>query len=121
MTEADNRIVTPAAGERRATPLPFSRPTIEEDEIAEVVDSLRSGWITTGPMVVRFEELFLQRLGVTQAVAVNSATAGLHLAVAALNLPPEDEVIVPASTWAATANVVELCGARTVFADVDAD
>ena len=121
MTNAEPRSVAPAMGGRRATPLPFSRPTIEEDEIAEVVDSLRSGWITTGPKVVRFEELFLQRLGVTQAVAVNSATAGLHLAVAALNLRPEDEVIVPALTWAATANVVELCGARTVFADVDPD
>jgi UDP-4-amino-4-deoxy-L-arabinose-oxoglutarate aminotransferase len=104
---------------RRATPLPFSRPTIEEDEIAEVVDSLRSGWITSGPKVVRFEELFKQRLGVTQAVALNSATAGLHLAVAALGLKPGDEVIVPAITWAATANVVELCGATTVFADLD--
>jgi len=106
---------------RRANPLPFSRPTIEADEIEEVVDSLRSGWITTGPKVARFEELFVARLGVTQAVAVNSATAGLHLAVAALDLRPEDEVIVPAITWAATANVVELCGARTVFADVDPD
>src|SRR5262245_63527245 len=119
MTDADDRNGAPVAGGRRATPLPFSRPTIEDDEIAEVVDSLRSGWITTGPKVIRFEELFLKRLGVTQAVAVNSATAGLHLAVAALGLQPDDEVIVPAITWAATANVVELCGARTVFADLD--
>jgi len=104
---------------RRRTPLPFSRPTIEDDEIAEVVDSLRSGWITSGPKVERFEALFRERLGVSQAVAVNSATAGLHLAVAALGLRPGDEVIVPAITWAATANVVELCGGRTVFADVD--
>ena len=107
------------SGPRRELPLAFSRPTIEDDEIAEVVDSLRSGWITTGPKVERFEALFRERLGVSQAVAVNSATAGLHLAVAALGLKPGDEVIVPAITWAATANVVELCGARTVFADVD--
>lgn len=104
---------------RRATALAFSRPTIEDDEIAEVVDCLRSGWITSGPKVERFEALFRQRLGVSQAVAVNSATAGLHLAVAALGLAPGDEVIVPAITWAATANVVELCGGRTVFADLD--
>jgi dTDP-4-amino-4,6-dideoxygalactose transaminase len=106
---------------RRETFLPFSRPTIEAEEIAEVTDSLKSGWITTGPKTARFEELFRKRLGVEQALAVNSATAGLHMAVAALNLKPGDEVIVPPLTWAATANVVELCGARTVFADVDAD
>ena len=106
---------------QRAAALPFSRPTIEDDEIAEVVDSLRSGWITSGPKVERFEALFRERLGVGQAVAVNSATAGLHLAVATLDLKPGDEVIVPAITWAATANVVELCGGRAVFADVDAE
>jgi UDP-4-amino-4-deoxy-L-arabinose-oxoglutarate aminotransferase len=104
---------------RRGSFLQFSRPTIEDEEVAEVVDSLRSGWITSGPKVARFEEMFRQRLGVEHAVAVNSATAGLHLAVAALNLGPADEVIVPPITWAATANVVELCGGRTVFADVD--
>jgi len=104
---------------RRGSFLQFSRPTIEDDEVAEVVDSLRSGWITSGPKVARFEEAFRQRLGVEHAVAVNSATAGLHLAAAVLNLTPGDEVIVPPITWAATANVVELCGGRTVFADVD--
>ena len=87
----------------------------------EVVDSLRSGWITTGPKVGQFEEAFRNRLGVENAIAVNSATAGLHLAVASLNLRPGDEVIVPSITWAATSNVVELCGGRTVFADVDAE
>jgi len=106
---------------RRDAFLPFSRPTIEDDEVAEVVDSLRTGWITTGPKVARFEELFRQRLGMAHAIAVNSATAGLHLAVAALDLRPGDEVIVPPITWAATANVVELCGGRTTFADVDPD
>lgn len=100
-------------------PIPFSRPTIEDDEVAEVVDSLRSGWITSGPKVEKFEAAFRERLGVDHAVAVNSATAGLHVAVASLDLQPDDEVIVPTLTWASTANVVELCGARTVFADVD--
>jgi UDP-4-amino-4-deoxy-L-arabinose-oxoglutarate aminotransferase len=105
--------------QRRAQFLPFSRPTIGSEEEAEVLATLRSGWITSGPRVQRFEALFRERLGVEQAVAVNSATAGLHLAVAALDLGPEDEVIVPSITWASTANVVELCGARVVFADVD--
>ncbi|MEZ6187831.1 MAG: aminotransferase class I/II-fold pyridoxal phosphate-dependent enzyme [Planctomycetota bacterium] len=99
--------------------IPFSRPTIDQPEIDEVVDSLRSGWITSGPKVERFEALFRERLGVAHAIAVNSATAGLHLAVACLDLEPGDEVIVPSLTWASTANVVELCGGRTVFADVD--
>lgn len=101
--------------------LPFSRPTIEEDEIAEVVDSLRSGWITTGPKVGRFEELFRRRLGVPHAIAVSSATAGLHILLHALGVGPGDEIVVPALTWPSTSNVVELLGARTVFADVDPD
>lgn len=101
--------------------LPFSRPTLEDDEIAEVVDSLRSGWITTGPKVGRFEDLFRERLGVPHAVAVSSATAGLHILMHALGVGPGDEVVVPALTWPATANAVELLGARTVFADVDRD
>lgn len=103
----------------RTTFLPFSRPTIDEEEIAEVVDSLRSGWITTGPKVARFEASFRERLGVDHAIAVCSATAGLHLAIASLNLEPGDEVIVPSMTWASTANVVELCGGRTRFVDCD--
>ena len=103
----------------RAEFLPFSRPTIGEEEIAEVVDSLRSGWITTGPKVARFEAAFRERLGVKHAIAVNSATAGLHLAIASLNLGPEDEVLVPSLTWASTANVVELSGARVQFVDCD--
>ncbi|NQT86619.1 aminotransferase class I/II-fold pyridoxal phosphate-dependent enzyme [bacterium] len=103
----------------RNTFLKFSHPTLGDDEINEVVDSLRSGWITTGPKVARFEAMFRERLAVKHAIAVNSATAGLHLAVAALDLQPGDEVIIPSLTWAATANVVELCGGRVVFGDVD--
>lgn len=102
-------------------PVAFSRPTLGVAEIDEVVESIRSGWITSGPKVARFEAMFRDRLGVREAVAVNSATAGLHLALAALDVGPGDEVIVPSITWAATANVVELCGARPVFADVDPD
>lgn len=104
---------------RREMFLPFSRPTLGQAEIDEVVDSLRSGWITTGPKVRRFEEMFEERLGVSHAVAVNSATAGLHIVLHALGIGPGDEVVVPSITWASTANMVELLGARAVFADVD--
>ena len=105
---------------RRADFLPFSRPVIEEDEIAEVVACLRSGWITSGPRVARFEEMVRARVGAAHAVALNSATAGLHVVLHALGVGPGSEVIVPSITWASTANVVELLGARTVLADVDA-
>ena len=101
--------------------LPFSRPTIEEDEIAEVVDSMRSGWITTGPKVARFEAMFREHLGVTDAIAVSSATAAWHLVVSALGFGPGDEVILPAITWPSMSNIVELAGARAVFADVHPD
>lgn len=101
--------------------LPFSRPTIESEEIAEVVDSLTSGWITTGPKVARFEGLFRDYLGVSEAIAVSSATAAWHLVVTALGIGPGDEVIVPALTWPSVANIVELAGARAVFADIHPD
>lgn len=101
--------------------LAFSKPTIEAEEIQEVVDSLQSGWITTGPKVVRFEALFRDYLGVPEAVAVSSATAAWHLVVHALGIGPGDEVIVPAITWPSVANIVELAGARAVFADVHPD
>ena len=103
----------------RSVFLPFSRPTIGQAEIDEVADSLRSGWLTTGPKVVRFENEFLQWIGNKEAIAVNSATAGLHLAVAILDLAPGDEVITTSITWPSTVNNIELCGARPVFADVD--
>ncbi|MEW6745988.1 MAG: aminotransferase class I/II-fold pyridoxal phosphate-dependent enzyme [Planctomycetota bacterium] len=118
MTERAPIEICPGTQSRRSSFLPFSRPTIEDEEVASVTESLRSGWLTTGPKVAQFEKMFRDRLGVRHAIAVSSATAGLHLAVAALNLQPLDEVIVPSITWASTANVVELCGARTVFADV---
>jgi UDP-4-amino-4-deoxy-L-arabinose-oxoglutarate aminotransferase len=104
---------------RRATFLPFSRPVIEQDEIDEVSNCLRSGWITSGPQVVRFEQSFRDRLNAPHAIAVSSATAGLHLVLHALGIGKGDEVIVPALTWPATANVVELLGADAILADVD--
>jgi dTDP-4-amino-4,6-dideoxygalactose transaminase len=105
----------------RATFLPFALPQIGDEEIAEVVDSLRSGWITTGPKVRRFEADFAARVGASHAVAVSSCTAGLHLALCALGVGPGDEVIVPTLTFCATANVVVHLGARPVLVDVGPD
>jgi dTDP-4-amino-4,6-dideoxygalactose transaminase len=104
---------------RRSTFLPFSQPTIDEEEIAEVVDSLRSGWITTGPKVQRFEAACAEYLGGTEIVAVNSATAGLHLALLALELQPGDEVITSPLTFTATVNTIVLAGGRPVLADIN--
>lgn len=101
--------------------LPYALPSIGEEEIAEVVDSLRSGWITTGPKVRRFEEDFAEYIGASNAIAVNSCTAGLHLALAALGIGPGDEVIVPTLTFCSTANIVVHLGARPVLVDVGED
>lgn len=100
--------------------LPFAMPDIGEEEIAEVADSLRSGWLTTGPKSKRFEDEFAGFLGGgVHAVAVNSATAGLHLAVEALGVQSGDEVIVPTHTFTATAEVVRYMGAEPVLVDID--
>jgi UDP-4-amino-4,6-dideoxy-N-acetyl-beta-L-altrosamine transaminase len=101
--------------------LPFALPTIEEDEIAEVVDTLRSGWITTGPKVKRFESAFAQYVGAKHAVAVNSCTAALHIALTAAGIGPGDEVITSPLTFCSTANVVIHLGGTPVFADIDSD
>lgn len=105
----------------RQTFLPFSTPCIGEEEIAEVIDSLRSGWITTGPKTKRFEEEFREYIGARHAIAVNSCTAALHIALAALGIGPGDEVIVPTFTFCSTANVVVHLGARPVLVDVGED
>ncbi len=103
----------------RSTFLPYSLPLIGEEEIAEVVDSLRSGWVTTGPKVKRFEEEFAAYVGAKHAIAVSSCTAALHTSLAALDVGPGDEVIVPTLTFCATANVVVHVGATPVLVDVD--
>jgi dTDP-4-amino-4,6-dideoxygalactose transaminase len=101
--------------------LPFALPEIGEEEIAEVVDTLRSGWITTGPKAKRFEQAFVEFLGDAslEAIAVNSATAGLHLALEALGIGPGDEVITTTLTFTSTAEVVRYLGADVVLVDVD--
>ncbi len=99
--------------------LVFGSPLIEDDAIDEVVDSLRSGWLGTGPKVQRFEEMFREHLGSGYCAAVNSCTAGLHLSLAALGIGSGDEVIVPTMTFCASANAVFYVGATPVFADVE--
>jgi len=105
----------------RETYLPFALPSIEEEEIAEVVDTLRSGWLTTGPKVKRLEAAFAEYVGARHAVALNSCTAALHLALAATGIQPGDEVLVPTLTFCSTANVVVHLGARPRLVDVGRD
>jgi dTDP-4-amino-4,6-dideoxygalactose transaminase len=99
--------------------IPFHRPSIDDDEIAEVVATLRSGWLTSGERVVQLERDFARLVGVPQALAVSSGTAALHLALRAAGVGPGDEVIVPTTTFTATAEAVIYLGARPVLADVD--
>lgn len=99
--------------------LPFGAPFFGEEEIAEVVDTLKSGWISTGPKTKRFEDEFATYVGAKYAVALNSCTAGLHLSLVVNDIGEGDEVIVPTLTFGATANVVEHVGARPVLVDVE--
>jgi UDP-4-amino-4-deoxy-L-arabinose-oxoglutarate aminotransferase len=101
--------------------LPFSVPTISEEDIAAVAEVLRSGWITTGPKSAEFEQKFAEYVGCPAAVGLTSATAGMHVAFKALNIGPGDEVITPSMTWVSTVNLTVLAGAKPVFADVDRD
>ncbi|MEO6463419.1 MAG: DegT/DnrJ/EryC1/StrS family aminotransferase, partial [Candidatus Eisenbacteria bacterium] len=112
---------TPAAPEPVAAPpwLPFAVPSIGEEEIAAVVRCLRSGWLTTGPVVAEFESAFADYVGAKHALAVNSCTSALHLALEAVGVGPGDEVITSPMTFTATAAVIEHLGARPVLADCD--
>lgn len=103
----------------RATLLPYCRHLIDEEDIAAVTEVLRSDWLTTGPYVAKLERAFASLAGTREAVAVNSGTAALHAAMHALGIGPGDEVVVPALTFAATANCVVYQGGTPVFADVD--
>ncbi len=105
----------------RTTFLPFSRPSISEDDIAAVDAVLRSGWITTGPKCAEFENRFGEYVDSKGAVALASATGGMHLLIEALGIGSGDEVITPAMTWVSTVNMAVLSGARPVFVDVDRD
>tara|TARA_B100001250_G_C19816984_1_gene799085 strand:- start:8784 stop:9929 length:1146 start_codon:yes stop_codon:yes gene_type:complete len=97
----------------------FGKPVINDDEINEVLDSLKSGWLGTGPKAKLFEENFSKYKGVINSIALNSATAGLHLSCSALNLNPGDEVITTAMTFCATVNTIIHAGAKPVLVDID--
>ncbi|MBO0724812.1 MAG: DegT/DnrJ/EryC1/StrS aminotransferase family protein, partial [Blastocatellia bacterium] len=101
------------------TRVPFYRPDLTENEVEEVVAALRSGWLTSGPRVRRFEREFAGAVGASHALAVNSCTAALHLAVDALGLKPGMVVLVPAMTFAATAEVIRYQGAVPILVDCD--
>ncbi len=99
--------------------IPFARPEIGEDEIAEVTKVLRSGWLTTGPKTKQFEKDFAAFTGASFAMGVNSATAGLHLALEALGVGEGDKVITTVHTFTATAEIIRYLGAEPIFADID--
>lgn len=102
-------------------PIPIAIPYVGSEELVQLEEVLASGWLTQGPKVAAFERVFAEQHEAAHAIAVTSCTTGLHLALVGLGVGPGDEVIVPAFTWIATANVVEQCGARPVFADVSTD
>jgi dTDP-4-amino-4,6-dideoxygalactose transaminase len=122
-SQGDLETAEAAAARRplRSDFLPFCLPEIGEEEVEEVVKTLRSGWITTGPRTKEFEHLFAQYVGARYAIAVSSCTAALHVALAALGVGPGDEVITSPLTFCSTANVVIHLGATPVFADIGAD
>ncbi|MGC6231161.1 UDP-4-amino-4-deoxy-L-arabinose aminotransferase [Hafnia paralvei] len=101
--------------------LPFSVPSMGEDEIAAVAEVLRSGWITTGPKCQQLESAFSQYVGAKHAIAVSSATGGMHVTLMALGIGAGDEVITPSQTWVSTLNIITLLGAEPVMIDVDRD
>ncbi len=102
-------------------PVPYGRHEIDDDDIDAVVRVLRGDWLTTGPAVETFEQAFAAFVGASHAVAVSNGTAALHLTMLAAGIGPGDEVIVPALTFAASANCVRYVGATVVFADIEAD
>ena len=101
--------------------LPFSRPSITAADIAAVTQVLQSGWITTGSQSAELEKQFAAAVGTQHAVALTSATAGMHLLLRALSIGPGDEVVTPSMTWVSTVNLIALAGATPVFVDVDRD
>jgi dTDP-4-amino-4,6-dideoxygalactose transaminase len=106
---------------RRGTFLGFQPPAVGEEEIAAVAETIRSGWLTTGPKAKELEERFAEYLDAKHVLALSSGTAALHLSLVALGVGPGDEVVTSPITWPATANVIVHCGGRPVFADVRPD
>src|ERR671922_2745380 len=106
------------SSERRRTMLGFQPPAIGEEEIAAVAETLRSGWLTSGPAAAELERRMAEYLEANHVLALTSGTAALHLSLVALGVGPGDEVITTSITWPATANVIVHAGATPVFADV---
>ena len=109
----------PTSGESRVTDIPFHVPSVGEEEVLAVSDTLRSGWITTGPQTLRFEEEFAAYVGAAHAVACCSGTAALHLALRAFGIGPGDEVVTTPYTFVASTETILYVGAKPVFVDVD--
>ena len=105
----------------RKKPLPFSPPLIGQEEIKEVVKTIKSGWLTSGPKVEKFEKNFAKFVNAKYAVATNSCTAALHLCLKILNIKNNDEIIVPTMTFSATAEIVEHVNAKPVLVDINPD
>jgi dTDP-4-amino-4,6-dideoxygalactose transaminase len=108
----------PKLSSRRSSFLGFQPPAVGEEEVAAVAETIRSGWLTTGPRAAELEERFAEYVGAKHALAVASGTAAMHLALVALGIGPGDEVITTSLTWPATVNVIVHAGARPVFADI---
>ena len=121
MNPAEAKLAINGGTPVRARLLPYGRQTVTDEDIAAMAEVLRSDWLTTGPLVNQFERAFAEYVGAREAVAVNSGTAALHAAIFALGIGPGEEVIVPAMTFAASANCVVFQGATPVFADVEPD
>ena len=101
--------------------MPLSKPSIGEREIKGVVDCLKSGWITTGPVCKAFEDGFCELTGASHALSVTSATAGMHLVFLALGIGEGDEIVTPSMTFASTVNMIAMLKARPVFVDINYD
>ena len=100
-------------------PIPWARPSVGDEELREVTETLKSGWLTCGPRVERFEDEMARRAGRKYAIAVSNGTAALDLAVRVVGVQPGDDVIVPALSYLATASVLVIQGAKPVFVDID--
>jgi dTDP-4-amino-4,6-dideoxygalactose transaminase len=112
---------TPKLSRRRETFLSFQPPAVGEEEIAAVAETIRSGWLTSGPRAAELEQRFAEYVGAQHAIALSSGTAALHLSLLALGVGPGDEVVTSPITWPATANVIVHAGATPVFVDVRED
>ena len=106
---------------RRGSFLPFALPTIDDEDVDEVVDVLRSGWLTSGPQIQKFEQEFSAEVGATAALALSSGTAAMHVALSALEVPAGNAVITTPMTFCSTAHVIEQIGCRPLFVDVEPD